>query len=97
MNDSINKRRSFIKIMGLGALVTATASFAKGRRSNTSSVTLSDEQKDTLFFIFQEEKVARDVYITLGKLYPDEKLLPTFNSQNKSIFSQHKYFVSATV
>jgi hypothetical protein len=35
-------------------------------------VELTETQKDTLFFIFQEEKVARDVYITLGKIYPSE-------------------------
>ena len=71
-NKTINDRRNFMKVMGLGALVTATASFARGRSSSSSSVSLTEEQKDTLFFIFQEEKVARDVYITLGKLYPDE-------------------------
>lgn len=70
MNNSNKSRRGFIKIMGIGALVTATSSFASSRKTNT--ITLSDEQKDTLFLIFQEEKVARDVYITLGKLYPNE-------------------------
>jgi hypothetical protein len=35
---------------------------------------LTQTQKDTLLFIYQEEKVARDVYITLGNLYPDQKV-----------------------
>jgi len=73
-NKLVNNRRNFIRVIGLGALATATASFARGRGGSTSeSIELSEEQKDTLFFIFQEEKVARDVYITLGKLYSDEK------------------------
>lgn len=66
-----NTRRNFMKIVGLGAIATASTAFASV--SSTSNLTeLSDTQKDTLFYIFQEEKVARDVYITLGKLYPDE-------------------------
>jgi len=33
---------------------------------------LNEEQLDQLFYIYQEEKVARDSYITLGNLYPQE-------------------------
>ena len=33
---------------------------------------LTEEQKDMLFFIYQEEKLARDVYITLSKIHKDE-------------------------
>ena len=33
---------------------------------------LSEEQKDMLFFIYQGEKVARDIYITLNKIYNHE-------------------------
>jgi len=33
---------------------------------------LSEDQKDMLFFIYQREKVARDVYDTLSKIYKDE-------------------------
>ena len=38
----------------------------------TTTTELTEEQKDTLFYIYQEEKVARDVYITLGNIYTDE-------------------------
>jgi len=34
------------------------------------AVTLTSAQKASLLFMYQEEKVARDVYITLGKKYP---------------------------
>ena len=34
------------------------------------AVTLTTEQKATLLFMYQEEKVARDVYIILGQKYP---------------------------
>ncbi len=43
-----------------------------GQGGGGLAVALTEEQKDELFFIYQEEKVARDVYITLGKLYPRE-------------------------
>ena len=73
MSKSIKSRRSFFSKMlvaGVGgvSLFTNTAN-AKGRKGKT---VLTDKQKDELFFIYQEEKLARDVYITLGKLYPDE-------------------------
>ncbi|WP_373031881.1 DUF2202 domain-containing protein [Sulfurovum sp.] len=68
------------------ALLTSTT-YAKGGKTtitadtdtaaaDTSTVTtttvLTDEQKDMLFYIYQEEKVARDVYITLGNIYTNE-------------------------
>lgn len=37
-----------------------------------STTELTKDQKDMLFFIYQEEKLARDVYITLSKIYKDE-------------------------
>lgn len=40
-------------------------------KSDRTSV-LTEEQKDMLFFIYQEEKVARDVYMTLGQMYNNE-------------------------
>jgi hypothetical protein len=56
-----------------GVALLSGSAYAKGRKSNTTTTSvMTDEQKDTLFFIYQEEKVARDVYITLGKLYPSE-------------------------
>lgn len=67
-----NKRRNFLKkavLAGVSTVgLTATASAAKRNRT----VTLSDEQKETIFYMYQEEKVARDIYITLGEVYPDE-------------------------
>ena len=37
-----------------------------------SDKVLSEDQKEMLFFIYQEEKVARDVYIALAKIYKNE-------------------------
>ena len=73
MSKSIKSRRSFFSKMfvaGVGgvSLFTNTAN-AKGGKGKTK---LTEHQKDELFFIYQEEKLARDVYITLGKLYPKE-------------------------
>lgn len=71
MNDQIQGRRGFLsKMLAVGAtgvaLLSTSAYAAKG------SLRLTNIQKDELFYIYQEEKLARDVYITLGKLYPTE-------------------------
>lgn len=92
-NYNINSRRNFIRIAGLGVIVAASSLFARGPkgggRSRDQTVTLTKEQKDMLFYIFQEEKVARDVYITLGKLYPNQS---TFA---KIQLSEQKHLLSA--
>ncbi len=73
MNNNTNGRRNFLSKMLItslsGVALFSGAAYAKGE--NTTPV-MTEEQKDMLFFIYQEEKVARDVYITLGKLYPNE-------------------------
>jgi len=58
------------------ALLATSAVAGKGNRGggNTTSSTMTQEQKDTLLFIYQEEKVARDTYITLGNQYPNQKV-----------------------
>ena len=69
MNNITNERRSFLSKMLItgvsGVALLSSSAFAKANR-------LNNKQKDMLFFIYQEEKVARDVYIYLGELYPDE-------------------------
>lgn len=42
-----------------------------------SAAVLTTEQKAALLFMYQEEKVARDVYLTLGKKYPTAKTFST--------------------
>ena len=56
-------------------------------KPDTKSV-LTEEQKDMLFFIYQEEKVARDVYITLGKIYHNENIVELIrNAEQRHIDS----------
>jgi len=92
-----NKRRDFMRILGMGAVATASSAFAaKGGNSNSgggnaSSSNSTEEQKDTLFYIFQEEKVSRDVYITLGKLYPNESTFANIQ------LSEQEHILSAQV
>lgn len=74
---SNNARRDFLskalKIGFVGGSVFSATGFAMGRDRLSQTVELTDEQKDTIFFMYQEEKVARDVYITLGEVYPEER------------------------
>lgn len=80
MNKSTNKndRRGFLsKMLVAGAssiALLSSSAYAKGSRSGGGKTApkLTEKQKDELFFIYQEEKLARDVYITLGKRYPTE-------------------------
>lgn len=86
-----------IAIVMLTIALLASSSLAAGKGKNSankmsSSVTsLTQEQKDTLLFIYQEEKVARDVYITLGNYYPNQT---TFANIQKS---EQKHMNSAKV
>lgn len=56
-------------------------------KPNTATI-LTEEQKDMLFFIYQEEKVARDVYMTLGKIYYNENIVELIrNAEQRHIDS----------
>jgi len=76
MNKSTENRRSFFSkmlatsVVGIGLMSTSLS--AKGGRNKRSTATLTEHQLDELYFIYQEEKLARDVYITLGEMYPSE-------------------------
>lgn len=60
-----------LAIAGLTTALLTTALVAKGK-TVTTTTTLTGEQLDTLVFIYQEEKVARDTYITLGNMYSNQ-------------------------
>ena len=91
--DIMKDRRSFFSkllLTGTGglALLSLSGCGSSDNSTNTSTATtstgpLTDEQKDKLFFIYQEEKLARDVYITLGNMYVQANT-NTFSSIQKS-------------
>ena len=70
------RRDFFSKIFIAGTASLALMSLSGCNSSSNSSSTditqLTEEQKYTLLYMYQEEKLARDVYIYLGNLYPDE-------------------------
>lgn len=87
-----NSRRSFLVnsiFAGVGAIGLASCSNGDSDtpipqepvNPDNGGGGLNEEQKDELFFIYQEEKVARDAYITLGEMYPHEN---TFASIQKA-------------
>ena len=61
-----------IKNLTLAAFTIALLAGPVFAGKNSSSSVLTQEQKDKLLFIYQEEKVARDVYMTLGNYYPNQ-------------------------
>lgn len=76
-----------IALAGLAVALLTTSSFAAGKGKNggtTTTATMTQAQKDTLLFIYQEEKVARDTYITLGNLYPDQNTFATIQGSEQT-------------
>lgn len=63
--------------MGKKVLMAVLAAMIMSGVLSAATVTLTSAQKAALLFMYQEEKVARDVYLTLGKKYPTAK---TFTS-----------------
>jgi len=74
-NRHQNNRRNFLSKMLItgvsGITLLSSSAYARGR-NKTSATKLTAKQEAAIFFMYQEEKVARDVYITLGEMYPDE-------------------------
>lgn len=61
---------ALLSLTGCGS--SDSSSITDTNTTDTKTVSLTDEQKYTLLYMYQEEKVARDVYYYLGNLYPDE-------------------------
>ena len=80
-NRHQNNRRNFLSKMLItgasGIALLSSSAYARGGRNKRSAATLTAEQEKAIFFMYQEEKVARDVYITLGEIYPDENTFAT--------------------
>jgi hypothetical protein len=73
----------------LAGMIVATSLFAQGgnhqdynsnsyKTINSQKYSLNENQKESLIYMYQEEKLARDVYITLGKKW---NLRPFLNIQ----------------
>jgi len=78
-----------MKKLLLAGMIVATSLFAHGgnyqndnsnsyRTMNSQKYSLNEKQKESLIYMYQEEKLARDVYITLGKKW---NLRPFLNIQ----------------
>ncbi len=71
-----NTRRNFITkavlaVAGLAGIASITG--CGSSNGDTTDITvLTEEQKYTLLFMYQEEKAARDIYILFSELYPAE-------------------------
>lgn len=71
----MSSRRAFFSkffIAATGSLAVVSITGCDSSSSSSTTVQLTEEQKYTLLYMYQEEKVARDVYIYYNGLYPDE-------------------------
>jgi hypothetical protein len=89
----------FLALTGLTALTIGDAAVAKGRPAGTggggkttdvtqedpvSSTTLDANEVIHLVFMREEEKLARDVYTTLGGLYPDATIFGNIDDSEQT-------------
>lgn len=67
MFSSKVSRRQMLARTGMLALATAFTSTqaSAGKKNNSAAVSLTEEEKNDLLFMREEEKLARDVYLTL--------------------------------
>lgn len=71
--NRLDERRGFFsRILSIGLFGIGLISVSLEAKGSGKIKTLTETQKKELFFIYEEEKMARDVYITLGELYPNE-------------------------
>jgi hypothetical protein len=61
--------------------------------NQTAQATLTQEQKENLTFMYQEEKLARDVYITLGKLW-NQRVFTNIQRSEQRHMNSVKYLLN---
>ena len=100
MNNNTNQenRRGFLSKMlvagASGVALFSSSAFARGTGGGKVSE-LDPEQKDRLYFIYQEEKVARDVYIYANEKWPDEGTFASIkNSEQRHIDSAEQLCIN---
>jgi len=78
-------------VLSAGAVIAAGNNTEKaGGGKSTSSLTLDFNEQTHLEFMCEEEKLARDVYITLGTKYPDATVFGKIDDSEE----QHKCAVA---
>ena len=79
-----------LAMLTTGVLAANSASKRSTGKSVTTTTTLSAEQLDTLVYIYQEEKVARDTYITLGNMYSNQNVFANIQESERTHISKAK-------
>ncbi len=67
--------------------VTSSNTYTGSVVNNTPVYSLSEEMKDDLVFMYQEEKVARDVYRKLGDIWGERVFLNIQNAEQRHMDS----------
>ena len=79
-----------LAMLTTGVLAANDASKRSTGKSVITTTTLSAEQLDTLVYIYQEEKVARDTYITLGNMYSNQNVFANIQESERTHISKAK-------
>jgi hypothetical protein len=80
------KREAFIAMVVFISLVLAGPLNARGpggEKNNTSTSILSDNEITHVTYLREEEKLARDVYLTLNELYQDQAFANISQSEQR--------------
>ncbi|WP_299872745.1 DUF2202 domain-containing protein [uncultured Cocleimonas sp.] len=56
------------------AMARGGKAFSKNNQATTKTMTLDKNEQAHLMFMREEEKLARDVYLKLGEMYPDSRI-----------------------
>ncbi len=67
------------------AMAIAIAASGRAAYASTDGLVLDYNEQTHLAFMREEEKLARDVYMKLGSMYPDHPILATSMTPNNSI------------
>ena len=77
-----------IVIISLVMVAPLSAKGPGGGKNRQPTATLTDAEIDHITYMREEEKLARDVYLTLSEKYPAQQFLSTSVNQNSDIWMQ---------
>jgi len=78
-----------MKKMVMAAAIAAVMA-TSGMAAKGTAAAVTEEQLETLVFIYQEEKVARDTYITLGNMYTNQAVFANIQASEQEHIDQAK-------
>lgn len=93
MKPSISRRHFIVGVIAATALASAPAFARRGQSSTQAAVPLSEGERDLLVYMREEEKLARDVYLTLNGIWPHATFVNIAASEQRHMDAVKKMLV----